>query len=164
MVSNSVSMSEGFQQALDHIREEAGTMFSQGRLFERLMKRYFIADPLYSDRFSSVWLYGEWSKQQSGFDAKDTGIDLVAKEHDGGFCAIQCKCYAASTKIQKTHIQSFLAESDRDPFTARLIVDTGAEWGTTAKATIENLKTPCNVLHFSDLAGRPVDWPDLAHV
>ncbi len=154
-------MSEGFQRALDHIREEAETMFSQGRLFERLMKRYFITDPLYSDRFSGVWLYGEWSKRESGFDAKDTGIDLVAKEHDGGYCAIQCKCFAPSTKIQKTHIQSFLAESDRDPFTARLIVDTGATWGKTAKTTIENLKTPCQVLHFADLADRPIDWPDL---
>ena len=149
-------MKGGFQGALDHIRQEAETLFSQGRLFERLMKRYFLKDPLYSDRFSDVWLYGEWARKQHDFDSRDTGIDLVAEEHDGGHCAIQCKCYAPSTRILKKHIQSFIAESDRDPFTARLIVDTGAEWGYTAKKTIENLKTHCQVLHFADFADRPI--------
>ena len=156
-------MSDGFQQALSHIREDAETLFSQGRLFERLMKRYFHEDPLYSDRFSDVSLYGEWARHQTGFDAQDTGIDLVAAEGGGGFCAIQCKCYAPSTRIQKSHIQSFVAASARDPFTARLIVDTGAAWGNTAKKTIKHLKPTCQVLHFADLASSPIHWPDLAH-
>ena len=155
-------MKDGFQQALDRIRGEAETLFSQGKFFEQLMKRYFLTDPLYSDRFSDVWLYGEWAKRQAGFDARDTGIDLVAEERSGEYCAIQCKCYAPNTRIQKTHIQSFLTDSERVPFTARLIVDTGAEWGTVAKKTIEHLKTPCQVLHFADLASRPINWPDLA--
>ena len=37
-------------------------------------------------------------------EADDTGIDLVAKlRDDGGFCAIQCKFYAAEHHIQKAH-------------------------------------------------------------
>ena len=155
-------MNDGFQGALDHIRNEAATQFSQGRLFERLMNRYFVEDPLYADRFADVWLYGEWARTRHDFDAQDTGIDLVAAERGGGFCAIQCKCYAPATRIQKSHIQSFVAASARDPFTARLIVDTGAEWGNTAKKTIEHLKPTCQVLHFADLASRPIRWPDLA--
>ena len=126
------------------------------------MKRYFLEDRLYSDRFADVWLYGEWAQEQPGFDGQDTGIDLVAAERGGGYCAIQCKCYAPATRIQKSHIQSFVAASARDPFTARLIVDTGAEWGTTAMKTIEHLKPTCQVLHFADLASRPIRWPDLA--
>ena len=161
-VRSSMPMSDGLQRALNHIREEAATPFSQGRLFERLMKRYFREDPLYSDRFSDVWLYGEWAPHQTGFDAQDTGIDLVAAERGDGYCAIQCKCYAPATRIQKSHIQSFVTASARDPFTARLIVDTGAEWGATAKKTIKHVTPICQVLSFADLASRPVRWPDLA--
>ena len=47
-------MTDGFQRVLDHIRSLAGTQAEKGRLFERLMKAYFTADPLYRDRFAAV--------------------------------------------------------------------------------------------------------------
>ena len=40
-------------------------------------------------------------------------------------------------------------------------MDTGDEWGTTARKAIEHLKPRCFVLRFGDLASRPFDWPDL---
>ena len=43
----------------------------------------------------------------------------------------------------------------------RIVVDTGDEWGTTARKAIEHLKPRCFVLRFGDLASRPFDWPDL---
>ena len=90
------------------------------------------------------------------------GIDLVAEERGGGYCAIQCKCYAPDTRISKPALDSFVSASARDPFTSRIVVDTGAEWGPNAKKTIEPLKPSGAVIHHSDLASRPVDWPDLA--
>lgn len=82
-------------------------------------------------------MYSEWAATQSGLARSDTGIDLVAREHDGGFCAIQCKCYAQGTRISKTDFDSFISDSAREPFTARLIVDTGDEWGLNAKKTLD---------------------------
>ena len=96
-----------------------------------------------------------------GFDAVDTGIDLVAEDHVGGCCAIQCKFYAPGTRISKEHLDSFISASARDPFTRRIVVDTGDEWGRNATKTIEGLKPACQVLRFGDLADRPIDWPDL---
>ncbi|MCY3682860.1 MAG: DEAD/DEAH box helicase family protein [Gemmatimonadetes bacterium] len=154
-------MSDGFQQVLDHIRSIADSEFEKGRLFERLMKTYFTQDPLYRDRFSEVWLWSEWAEERPDFDGKDTGIDLVAKESEGGYCAIQCKCYAPGTRISKSHLDSFISASAREPFTARIVVDTGDEWGPTAKKTIAPLKPACYVIRFGDLASRPFDWPDL---
>ncbi|MCY4483793.1 MAG: DEAD/DEAH box helicase family protein [Spirochaetaceae bacterium] len=134
----------------------------KGRLFERLMKTYFIKDPIYRERFSAVWLWAEWAAERPDFDGTDTGIDLVAEERDGsGYCAIQCKCYAPGTRISKPHLDSFIAASAREPFTARIVVDTGDEWGTTARKAIAHLKPSCFVLRFGDLASRPFDWPDL---
>ena len=153
-------MADGFQRVLDHIRSIAGTKAEKGRLFERLMKAYFEQDPLYRDRFANVWLWSEWTAARSDFRGGDTGIDLVAEEHGGGWCAIQCKCYAPDTRISKGHLDSFIAASARDPFTARIVVDTGSEWGPNAIKTLDGLKPACQVLRFGDLASRPLDWPD----
>ena len=154
-------MSNGFQQVLDHIRSIADSEFDKGQLFERLMKTYFTQDPLYRDRFSEVWLWSEWAALRPDFDGKDTGIDLVAEESTGGYCAIQCKCYAPGTRISKSHLDSFISASAREPFTARIVVDTGDEWGPTAVKTIKPLTPACSVIRFGDLASRPFDWPDL---
>ena len=154
-------MTNGFQRALDYIRSKAESEAAKGRLFERLMKTYFLQDPLYRDRFSNVWLWSDWAFMRPGFEGTDTGIDLVAEERDGGYCAIQCKCYAPATRISKAHLDSFIAASARDPFTSLLVVDTGAEWGPNARKLVEKLSLPCTVLRFGDLANRPIDWPDL---
>ena len=155
-------MNDGFQRTLDHIRAIAESEAHKGRLFERLMKTYFTKDPIYRERFSAVWLWSEWAAQRPDFDGTDTGIDLVAEERDGrGYCAIQCKCYAPGTRISKPQLDSFIAASAREPFTTRIVVDTGDEWGTTARKAIEHLKPRCFVLRFGDLASRPFDWPDL---
>ena len=154
-------MSNGFQKTLNHIRSIASSETEKGRLFERLMKAYFTKDPLYKKRFSNVWLWSEWAALKPEFDGTDTGVDLVAEESEGGYCAIQCKCYAPGTQISKPHLDSFIAASARDPFTARIVVDTGDGWGPNAIKTITSLKPACNVLRFGDLASRPFDWPDL---
>ena len=154
-------MSNGFQDTLDHIRAIATSQAEKGRLFERLMKTYLTQDPLYRDRFANVWLWSEWVASRSDFSGGDIGIDLVAAERDGGTCAIQCKCYAPGTTVSKAQLDSFISASARAPFTTRLIVDTGNEWGKNAQKTIAPLQPACTVLRFGDLMERHFDWPDL---
>lgn len=98
----------GFQSTLAYIREAAQSERRKGDLFERLMLTYFSQDPDYQQQFSEVYLYKDWAALQTGYDANDIGIDLVAKERDGGYCAIQCKCYAEDTRISKPHLDSFI--------------------------------------------------------
>ncbi len=172
-------MSNDFRRSLDHIRSIPVTEAPKGHLFERLVQAYLREDPLYRERFSHVWLWPEWvrrfnedesrraaqdpeSKPPMWFDLDDTGIDLVARERDGGWCAIQCKCYAPGTRIGKRHLDSFVSASDRDPFTSRIVVDAGDSWASSALKTLRELTPGCTVLRFGDLASRPFDWPDLA--
>ncbi len=152
---------DGFQRVLDRIRATADSEAAKGRLFERLMKAFFEQDPLYGERFSSVRLWSEWAAGRPGFDGADIGIDLVAEERAGGVCAIQCKCHAPDTRMSKAHVDSFIAASSRDPFTARILVDTGAGWGPNAGRIVAAAKPVCQTLRFDDLAGHPFDWPDL---
>ena len=154
-------MSRGFQQTLERIRADAQSQSQKGAVFERLMRAFLTQDPLYSERFSRVRLWAEWAFERDEFDANDIGIDLVAEERAGGYCAIQCKCYAPGTRIAKPDLDSFIAASAREPFTARMVVDTGDGWGPNARKTIDGLKPACGVLRYNDLAERPIDWPDL---
>ena len=121
----------GFQSVLNHIRERARSEYRKGELFEQLMQKYFTEDPDYKDQFSEVYLWKEWAELQTVFDGRDIGIDLVAKKHDGGYCAIQCKCYAPDTRISKEALNSFLATAALPPFAdnLRILVNTGGELG-----------------------------------
>ena len=154
-------MNDSFQQTLTQIRSKAASEVQKGALFERLMKQYFRQDPLYLDRFSDVWLWSDWAALRTGFSRKDTGVDLVAEERDGGFCAIQCKFHSPDTRISKKALDSFISASARAPFTRRMVVDTGHAWGPNAVKTIEGLTPACQVLRFNDLSARPIDWPNL---
>ena len=109
--STSRQTNPGFQSVLNYIRERATSEYRKGDLFERLMLTYFSEDPDYQQQFSEVYLYKDWAALQTDYDANDIGIDLVAKEHDGGYCAIQCKCYAENTRISKPHLDSFISAS-----------------------------------------------------
>ena len=150
-----------FQRVLDQIERNADSLFAKGRQFERLMKTYLEQDPVYKARFHDVRLWQDWARDRHGHDGRDIGIDLVAEERDGGYCAIQCKFHSPKTTIKKPAVDSFLATSSKNPFTARMIIDTGAEWGANVSKAIEDQNPPCSVLHFNDLASRPISWPDL---
>lgn len=104
----------------------------KGHRFECLIKAYFQKDSLYKGRFSNVWLWSEWTRTRPDFDGVDTGVDLVAEERQGGYCAIQCKCYAPGTRMSKAHLDSFISASARDPFTALRIAEAVAGIGGRA--------------------------------
>ena len=152
----------GFYSTLNYIRENAHTEYGKGKLFERLVRTYFLEDPFYKKRFAEVWLWSEWAELRPEFDGVDIGIDLVAQERDGGYCAIQCKCYAENTRIAKGHLDSFISASAREPFTSRIFVDTGSDWSANLHRTLDGLQPPCQRISAADLASRPVDWPDLS--
>ena len=154
----------GFQSVLNHIRERARSEYRKGELFEQLMQKYFTEDPDYKDQFSEVYLWKEWAQLRPDFDGRDIGIDLVAKKHDGGYCAIQCKCYAPDTRISKEALNSFLATASLPPFAdnLRILVNTGGELGENALRTIQPLGDKFRIIRFRDLESSHFEWPDLS--
>ncbi|MCG9129823.1 DEAD/DEAH box helicase family protein [Candidatus Poribacteria bacterium] len=151
-----------FYDSLNFIRENANSQYGVGKVFERLIKTYLLEDPFYKRRFSDVYLWYEWAEIRSEFDGNDLGIDLVAEEHDGGFCAIHCKCYAEDKRITKKDIDSFIAFSNQKPFTSRIFVDTGKSWSANIYKSIDGVEPPVTRISAADLASRPVNWPDLS--
>lgn len=97
-------MLHALDELLNEYRAAAPSEREKGTYFERLALAYFTSDPIQAEEIEKVWTWADWANE-NGFNAKDTGIDLVAQlRNENGFAAIQAKLYAADTKIQKSHI------------------------------------------------------------
>ena len=155
---------------LSHFREKSFTEKEKGTQFERLMRAWLRTDPRFADRFEHVWLWEDFPARQD-FGGKDTGIDLVAKTHDGDYWAIQCKCYAENAVIDKPSVDSFLATSSRTfnnevtfqttAFAHRLWISTTNHWGPNAEEAIQNQNPPVSRVNLYDLDHSSADWGKL---
>lgn len=158
-----------FQQVLNKYREECFSERDKGSRFETLMKYYLKTDPMYSNEFSEIWLWSEFPFR-SQFGGKDIGIDLVAKELEGGYTAIQCKCYRETARIDKPEVDTFLSTSGKSfedeegemcAFTHRLWISTTNKWTDVAEDTLKNQNPPVNRISLTMLEEAPVDWLEI---
>lgn len=149
-------MTTTIHSILEEFREAKTSNRDMGDMFERLMVAYFRSDPIYSERYSEVWLWQEWSKRGN---KPDTGIDIVAKErYTGDYCAIQCKFFDPAHTLQKADIDSFFTASGKAPFASRIIVSTTDKWSKHAEDALEHQHIPVTRLRVQDLADSPIDW------
>ncbi|MCA8180638.1 DEAD/DEAH box helicase [Burkholderia vietnamiensis] len=142
---------------LQQYRDEAAFNRDLGDRFERLMRAFLKVDPQYMALYEDVWMWKDWPQREDlGYKAPDTGIDLVAKlRDDDGYCAIQCKFYDSS--IQMGDLGNFFTLSGKGGFTERLIIAT-APLSKHAADAMENQTIPANLLSLEDLEASPIDW------
>ena len=127
-------MASTVEELLDKFLFESQSTVERGAKFERLIKAFLLNDVQWSQRFDDVWLWMEWPDRAG---KHDTGIDLVARVRDSGdLVAVQCKFYDPETVLSKQHIDSFLSDSGKAPFTERLVVSTALRWGPNAEAAM----------------------------
>ncbi|MFJ6689943.1 DEAD/DEAH box helicase [Streptomyces sp. NPDC091294] len=139
------------------IREKSTTNRELGTAFERLMVRFLSTDPVWSEQFSRVWMYGEWPGAAD--NRQDLGIDLVAQEREtGALWAIQCKFYEPDHTVQKIDLDSFFTASGQGRFAHRLIISTTDRWGQNAEAALDDQQIPVQRLGLSDIAASRVEW------
>lgn len=139
------------KQLLRTYREASQTEREKGTYFEELVRTYLRYEPSYADLYSDVWLYADWAKEQ-GLDARDTGIDLVAKTAGTDeYHAIQCKFYGEDHTIRKKDIDSFFTASGQKPFTHRLIVATTNTWSDNAEKALVGQQPPVTKIDLHDL-------------
>ena len=152
---------------LKEFRDEFFSEKYKGIRFERLMRAWLKTDPRYTGLFETVWLWGEFPFRDE-LGGIDTGIDLVARTYSGDCWAIQCKCYAEDTVIDKSSVDSFLATSSRTfnhhqtAFAHRLWIATTNHWGSNAEEAIQNQNPPVSRVNLYDLDHSSVDWEKLS--
>ena len=162
-------MSTSFTKVLQKYRKISFSERDKGERFERLMKAYLLTDPKYANQFKKVWMWNEFpSKADLG--GTDTGIDLVALTNDGDYWAIQCKCYAETTAIDKKAVDTFLATSSRSfknedlqttHFAQCLWISTSNNWTSNATEALKNQRPPVSRINIYDLNQASVDWEKL---
>lgn len=151
---------------LKEFRNESFSEKYKGIRFERLMRAWLKTDPRYTGLFETVWLWEEFPFRNE-LGGTDTGIDLVARTYSGDYWAIQCKCYAEDTVIDKSSVDSFLATSSRTfnhhqtAFSHRLWIATTNHWGSNAEEAIQNQNPPVSRVNLYDLDHSSVDWEKL---
>ncbi len=92
-----------------------------GRLFERFVKAFLKTHNHWGKVFRHVWL---WSEYQQRNGRPDTGIDLVAEDHEGCKWAIQAKFFETS-RIDHEMVSKFIASSPPEEFKYRMMVYMG---------------------------------------
>ena len=141
---------------LAQFREAATSNRDLGDRFERLICRYLELDPLYTERFSHVWMWNEFPLKGN---VGDVGIDVVAEERaTGEYCAIQCKFYLPEHTLSKDDIDSFFTAAGKSLFTSCMIVSTTDRWGKNAEQALANQSKPVTRLRVQDLDASPIDW------
>ena len=143
---------------LQTYRNASHTEREKGTYFEDLTIAYFRNEASYKDLYSQVWTYSDWAKEQ-GIDARDTGIDLVAKaQGTEEIHAIQCKFYAEDYRVQKSDIDSFFTASGKKPFSHRIIVTTTNNWSEHADDSLRDQQPPAQKIDLNDLESSQIDW------
>ncbi len=159
-----------FWTIIEDIRKQSYTERDKGNRFERLIRNYLKTSKKYNILLKEVWLWNEFPYRKE-FGGSDTGIDLVALTNDGQYWAIQCKCYADDTVINKAAVDTFLSTSSRQfvdddmekqGFSSRLWFATNNKWGKNAKETFENQNPPAYIINPWEVAeDQTVDWNQL---
>ena len=150
-----------FQDVLDVLASKARTSMEKGRVFEALVKAFIEVDAEQSRRFDQVWLWSEYPKRGN---RQDTGIDLVARERDGGrLVAIQAKFYAPDARIPLEQLNKFLAAYSTDEFAAGVFVSTTANWTENAKNALLNRESkPVDRWLPEVFENSSIDWEDFS--
>ena len=143
---------------LNTYREASKAEREKGTYFEDLIIAYFRNEASYKDLYSQVWTYSDWAREQE-LDARDTGIDLVAKtQGTEEIHAIQCKFYAPEHRVMKGDIDSFFTASGKKPFSRRIIVTTTNNWSEHADDALRDQQPPAQKIDLNDLENSQIDW------
>ncbi len=158
-----MQLNDSFEQLMLDLRSVSQSKSDQGSKFEKLMKKYFLTSPLYSEIYEEVWLWSEFPYANT----HDIGIDLVAKVRDNDeFHAIQCKFYDVNNSVSKDDVDTFISASGKafyingveHRYSGRIIVSTTDKWSTNAEETINGQLPPVIRIRLQDLKDSGIDW------
>lgn len=152
-------MASPLRSLLAQFRSSAQSEREKGNYFERLAVAFIKNDPGMTQEYEDAWLFSDWAAA-NGLNAKDTGIDAVAKiRGESTYCAIQCKFYREGYRVQKSDIDSFFTASGTHHFSRRLIIDTtDAPWSGNAEDALDNQDKPASRVGLDRLEESPIDW------
>ena len=151
-------MSISIDSLIHDIREQSANVAVQGLTFEELAQKYFQFDAQQQQTIDKVQPFSEWAKERNE-PANDIGIDLVASLRDGGYCAIQAKCYAPNVQLTENNTSSFFAVATGARFNRRILIDTTQREVSSWVADRLNIDEPLGQrVDLETLRQSSIDW------
>ena len=146
-----------FKNILERLNNDYAIERDKGTAFETFTIKFFQTDTIYKNAYPIIQTFKDWAEShpEYGFISKDQGIDLVAQNRDGEFCAIQCKFQ--NSILTKSDIDSFLGESSKTPFKERILVTT-AELNNNANLALSHQNPPVAIITQYDFENSNIDW------
>lgn len=144
-----------FEELIEQVNDNLDKQRDRGTAFEKMVVAYLKNEPTYKQKYEDVWMLNEVPEEYH-ISKKDTGVDIVAKDYDGNLTAVQAKFYKG--KIGKSEIDSFVAETAKDAYSAGMVVSTIDEWNKNAQATLENTTKPFTRIGLNQLKHANFDW------
>ena len=144
-----------FDELVDQVNNNLDKQRDRGTAFEKIVVAYLKNEPAYKQKFQDVWMLNEVPEEYH-ISKKDTGVDIVAKDYDGNLTAVQAKFYKG--KVGKAEIDSFVAESGKNVYSAGIIVSSTDKWNKNAKATLEDTTKPFSIIGLSQLRHAHFSW------
>ncbi len=90
----------------------------KGDAFELLTMYYLKTDPLYKSMFDNVWHHSDIPiniRDDLNLPYPEIGVDLLAKNRDGYFCAIQCKFHQdPNQNVSYDELSTFFSVTERN--------------------------------------------------
>lgn len=162
-MSTEAKSSRSFISLVKEMDAPYRTQRDRGTMFELLSRTYFKNEPMYKRLFDDVWTLNE-VPEEYGIPKNDTGVDLVAKEHEtGDLVAIQCKYYAEDVTIHKQHIDSFLNEVGKKYYSKGIIITSTDNWGKNAEDALLGRDKEITRISLTQLKDSTIDWSEFSY-
>ena len=144
-----------FDELVNQIDNNLDNQRDRGTAFEKMVVAYLKNEPLYKQKFEDVWMLNEVPAEYH-ISKRDTGVDIVAKDYEGNLTAVQAKFDKG--KVSKDEINSFVAETGKDYYSAGMLVSTTDEWNRNAENALTGTTKPFTRIGLSQLRHANIDW------
>ena len=144
-----------FDELVNQIDNNLDNQRDRGTAFEKMVVAYLKNEPLYKQKFEDVWMLNEVPAEYH-ISKRDTGVDIVAKDYKGNLTAVQAKFDKG--KVSKDEINSFVAETGKDYYSAGMLVSTTDEWNRNAENALTGTTKPFTRIGLSQLRHANIDW------
>ena len=147
-----------YRVVLQELDASALNTTDKGTKFELLTKAFLEQDKAQKERFSKIWLWDDWPGSEG---RGRTGVDIVAKERDGGsLVAIQCKFYQPASAVQMSDISPFFTELGKVAFASGIIISATGRWGTNVENALKDQSKPVSRWGADIFEKSSIDWSE----
>lgn len=133
----------------------------KGQTFERICLEFLKISSDFKGKVKEVWMWNDFPYKNGNHD---TGIDIVVRDYNNQYWAIQCKCYEENHTIQLSELATFLATASKPLIIDGIPNQFIFKWVfTTANNDVSKNLSGHNInfYNYTNFENSDIDWSKL---